>query len=54
MEAMTIDELQSSLLVHKQRILLVVEEEQVFPAVTNEKSGRGRGRGRGSFRGRDR
>lgn len=44
MEAMTIDELQSSLLVHEQRMLLTVEEEQVLQAVTNEKSGRGRGK----------
>jgi len=50
MESMTIDELQSSLPVHEQRILLVVDEEQVMQAVTDEKSKRGRGRGRGSFR----
>ena len=54
MESMTIDELQSSLLVHEQRMLLVVDEEQVMQAVTNEKSKRGKGRGRGSFRGRGR
>jgi len=56
MEAMTIDELQSSLPVHEQRMLLALKEEQVLQAVTNEKTrrGRGRGRGRGSFRGRGR
>jgi len=57
MDIMTIDELQSSLLVHEQRMLLTVEEEQVMQAVTDDKSGRGRGRGRsrgGSFRDRGR
>ncbi|XP_014503095.1 uncharacterized protein LOC106763414 [Vigna radiata var. radiata] len=54
MEAMTIDELQSSLLVHEQRMMLVVDEKQVMQAVTYEKSERDRGRGRGSFRGRGR
>jgi len=53
MEDMTIDELQSSLLVHEQRMLLAVEEEQVMQTMTDEKYGRrrrrGRGRGRGSF-----
>jgi len=54
MKSMTIDELQSSLLVHEQRMLPVVDKEQVMQTVTDEKSRRGRGRGRGSFRGRGR
>lgn len=54
-EAMTIDELQSSLLVHEQRMVLAMEEERVLQMVTSERNGRGKGRGRssrGSFRGR--
>ena len=54
MDNMTIDELQSSLLVHEQIMMLATDEEQVMQAVTEDKSwrGRGRGRSRGSFRGR--
>ena len=53
MNTMTIDELQSSLLVHEQRMTCSVEEEQVMQTVFDEKNGkgRGRGRGRGAFRG---
>ncbi|RDX99787.1 Copia protein, partial [Mucuna pruriens] len=52
LDIMTIDELQSSLLVHEQRMTGQGEEEQVLQ-ITNEDR-RGRGRGRGSFRGRGR
>ena len=45
MDIMTIDELQSSLLVHEQRMLLTLEEEQVMQVMTDDKSGRGRSRG---------
>ena len=44
MDTMTIDELQSSLLVHKQRMMFPAEEERVMQMVADEKSGRGRGR----------
>jgi len=55
-DTMTTDELQSSLLVHEQRMMFPAEEEQVMQMVADEKSGRGKGRGRsiGSFRGRGR
>ncbi|XP_006577635.1 uncharacterized protein [Glycine max] len=51
MDTMTIDELQSSLLVHEQRMMSPAEEEQVMQIVADEKSGKGRGRKRskGSF-----
>ncbi|XP_017438090.1 uncharacterized protein LOC108344134 [Vigna angularis] len=45
MNTLTIDELQSSLLVHEQRMTCSVEEEQVMQIVFEEKYGRGRGRG---------
>nr|KYP56097.1 hypothetical protein KK1_002328 [Cajanus cajan] len=51
LDTMTIDELQSSLLVHKQRMTFSIAQEQVMQTVVDEKGGRGRGRGRsrGSF-----
>ncbi|RDX99781.1 hypothetical protein CR513_17114, partial [Mucuna pruriens] len=52
LDTMTIDELQSSLLVHEQRMTGQGEEEQMLQ-ITNEDR-RERGRGRGSFRGRGR
>jgi len=52
-DTLTIDELQSSLLVHEQRMSSHVEEEQALKITHGEQSG-GRGRGRGSFRGRGR
>ena len=58
---MSIDELQSSLLVHEQRMLVQREEEHALNIVNSEKTGRrfeyktdGRERFRGSFRGRGR
>jgi len=45
MTTMTIDELQSSLLVHKQRMKSQGEEEQVFKITHDDRAGRGRGRG---------
>ena len=48
---LTIDELQSSLLVHEQRMSSHVEEEHAFKITHGEQSG-GRSQGRGSFRGR--
>ena len=44
MTTMTIDELQSSLLVHEQRMKNQVEEEQVLKVTYEERPGRGRGR----------
>ena len=44
MDTMTIDELQSSLLVHEQRMMSPAEEEQVMQIVADEKSGKGRGK----------
>lgn len=52
-ETLSIDELQSSLLVHEQRMSSHVEEEHALKITHGEQSG-GRGRGRGSFRGRGR
>jgi len=52
-DTLTIDELQSSLLVHEQRMSSHIEEEQALQAI-HESPSRGRGRGRGSFRGRGR
>ncbi|XP_073263189.1 uncharacterized protein [Populus alba] len=57
MTTMTIDELQSSLLVHEQRMKSQEEEEQVLKVTNEDKAGRkgrrawrgGRGRGRQSF-----
>ncbi|XP_022971800.1 uncharacterized protein LOC111470479 [Cucurbita maxima] len=50
---LTINELQSSLLVHEQRMSSHVEEEHALNITHGEQS-RGRGQGRGSFRGRGR
>jgi hypothetical protein len=50
---LAIDELQSSLLVHEQRINSHVEEEQALKVTHGDQPG-GRGRGRGTFRGRGR
>lgn len=53
--AMTIDELQSRILVHEQRMNTEVIEEQVLKVTHGDSSnGRGRGRGQGSYRGRGR
>ena len=52
-DTLTIDELQSSLLVHEQRMSSHEEEEHALKITHGEQSG-GRGRGRGSFRGRGR
>lgn len=51
LDMMTIDELQSSLLVHEQRMRSRGEEEQVLKISHEDKASRGRGRGNGSFRG---
>ncbi|KAM1393926.1 hypothetical protein ACFX2F_030030 [Malus domestica] len=53
LDLLSIDELQSSLLVHEQRRIGHVMEEQALKVVYEENSG-GRGRGRGTFRGRGR
>jgi hypothetical protein len=45
LETMTINELQSSLLVHEQRMKINGEEEQVLMISHKDKTGRGRGRG---------
>ena len=50
---LTMDELQSSLLVHGQRMSSHVEEEHALKITHAEQSG-GRSQGRGSFRGRGR
>lgn len=52
-DRLSIDELQSSLIVHEQKFHKSNGEEQALK-VTHEESGGGRGRGRGSFRGRGR
>nr|DAD39485.1 TPA_asm: hypothetical protein HUJ06_013808 [Nelumbo nucifera] len=52
-DRLSIDELQSSLIVHKQKFHRHKGEEQALK-VTHEESTWGRGRGRGSFRGRGR
>ena len=61
LNTMTIDELQSSLLVHEQRMQSHIREEQVLKVAFDDSAGRkdgdrngGRGRGRGGFRGRGR
>lgn len=56
LDTMTIDELQSSLLVHEQRMRSHGEEEQVLKVTYDDRSGQGRGRrtsrgGRGRGRG---
>ncbi|CAL9016699.1 unnamed protein product [Prunus brigantina] len=53
LDALTIDELQSSLLVHEQRMKAHVVEEHALKVTFEESSGE-RGRGRGGFRGRGR
>ena len=50
-DTLTIDELQSSLLVHEQRMRSHINEEHALKVTNGDQSG-GRGRGRGSFRGR--
>ena len=50
---LTIDELQSSLHAHEQRMSSHVEEEHALKITHGEQSG-GRSQGRGSFRGRGR
>ncbi|KAJ8899841.1 hypothetical protein K2173_019544 [Erythroxylum novogranatense] len=52
-DSLTIDELQSSLLVHEQRMRGHVIEEQALQVAYDGQS-HGRGRGRGGFRGRGR
>lgn len=52
-DTMSIDELQSSLLVHEQRMSNHIEEEQAHK-VTHTRNFSGRGRGLGSLRGRKR
>ena len=49
LNTMTIDELQSSLLVHKQRMTYQGEEKQVLQITNEDKGGRGRGKDRDSF-----
>lgn len=51
---MSIDELQSSLLVHEQRMRGHLEEEHALKISSNEHRFEGRGRARGGFRGRGR
>jgi hypothetical protein len=53
LDSMSIDELQSSLLVHEQRMNDHITEEQALKVTFDELSG-GRGRGHDSFRGRGR
>ncbi|KAA8519968.1 hypothetical protein F0562_014234 [Nyssa sinensis] len=52
-DTLTIDELQSSLIVHEQRMSLHVEQEQVLKITHGDHSG-GRGPGRANYRGRGR
>jgi len=54
LDTMTIDELQSSLFVHEQRMIYQGEEEQVLQITNDDKGGQDKGGGRGSFRGRGR
>ncbi|XP_076934394.1 uncharacterized protein LOC143600652 [Bidens hawaiensis] len=55
LDEMTIDELQSSLLVHEQKLLKKPMDEQVLKVEQESSYGRGRGRGRSNFtRGRGR
>jgi len=46
MDTMTIDELQSSLWDHEQRMTFSIVEKQVMQVMVDERSGRGKGRGR--------
>ncbi|XP_022930123.1 uncharacterized protein LOC111436616 [Cucurbita moschata] len=52
-DTLTIDELQSSLLVHEQCMRSHINEEHSLKVTNGDQSG-GRGRGRGSFKGRER
>ena len=52
-DTLTIDELQSSLIIHEQRMCSHVEEEQALKITHGDSSG-GRGRGHGNYRGRGR
>ncbi|MFS7989867.1 putative RNA-directed DNA polymerase [Helianthus anomalus] len=55
LDTMTVDELQSSLLIHEQKIRRKTNDEQVLKVENDQNASRGRGRGRGSFsRGRGR
>ncbi|GJV61500.1 retrovirus-related pol polyprotein from transposon TNT 1-94 [Tanacetum coccineum] len=55
LDSITVDELQSSLLIHEQKIRRKVNDEQVLKVENDHSTGRGRGRGRGySNRGRRR
>ncbi|GJZ06778.1 retrovirus-related pol polyprotein from transposon TNT 1-94 [Tanacetum coccineum] len=55
LDSMTVDELQSSLLIHEQKIRRKVNDKQVLKVENDHSTGRGRGRGRGySNRGRGR
>lgn len=54
-DTMTVDELQSSLLIHEQKTRRKVNDEQVLKVENDQVVGRGRGKGRGnSYRGRGR
>lgn len=50
-DVLTIDELQSSLIIHEQKLYRSNGEEQALKVTVDERIG-GRGRGRGNFRGR--
>lgn len=53
LDTMTVDELQSTLLIHEQKIRRKVSDEQVLKVECDRSTGRGRGQGRGnSNRGR--
>jgi hypothetical protein len=51
LDSMTVDELQSSLLVHEQRMNGHNSHEEQVLKVTQDEASTGRGRGRGGFRG---
>ena len=53
-DTLSIDQLQSSLLVHEQRMSGPMIEEQALKATSKKRAGGARGRGRGGFRGRGR
>lgn len=53
-DQISVDELQSSLLVHEQKFAKRSSEDHVLRAETESSGGRSRGRGRSSFRGRGR
>lgn len=53
-DILTVDELQSSLLIHEQRMKSSVEEDQALKVTHDERVGRGRGTFRGRGRGRGR